>query len=259
MFLRRVVLGVLVVLLAGCSSGNSPTAPKREDIVDQLSVVVESDNFIFRMSPGDSVDVERQEAFHRWAVDQLALSTPKMEYFKYRDVGQMAALTGESANGWADPDAFAVHSIFPWHNHETVHVYSALIGRPSDFFNEGLAVAMSVDPLGGSFRPSYSGAMSVHDWARGEGDNLLRIADVVTTSDFRAVSEFVGYQTAGSFVAFLLQEYGNGSVISFFSSGQRDDSRGRIESSFQAAFGVTLAEAEESWRLFLGTPLPGDP
>lgn len=247
---------LLLLLLSSCSSGRSPTEPNPGAIADELSVIVESDDFVFHMSPGDSVDVARQEAFHRWAVGQLALSTPRIDYFKYRDQGQMARLTGVSANGFADPDAFAVHSVFPWHNHETVHLYSALIGRPSDFFNEGLAVAMSVDPLGGDFRPSYSGAMSVHDWARGEGANLPRIAEIATTSDFRAVSEFVGYQTAGSFVAFLMQDYGTDRVIAFFSTGRRDDSRSRIESSFAAAFGRSLDDAEESWRLFLGVPLP---
>ena len=75
----------------------------------------------------------------------------------YRDRDHMASLIGRSANGLAEPQRLEGHSIFSWHSHEAVHVYSALVGRPSDFFNEGLAVALALDPLAGRFDGTCSG------------------------------------------------------------------------------------------------------
>jgi hypothetical protein len=249
----RSTTALLLLLATGaCNSGGGPTEPNPPPGEPELTATLESPNFSFHFTPGDAVDSDRQEAFHSWAVGQLGISPSRIDYYKYLDRTQMARFTGVSANGFADPATFSVHSVFPWHGHETVHLYTALIGRPSDFFNEGIAVAMSVDPLAGRFEPTYSGALSVHDWARSEGDRLPAIATLVTTAEFRQVAEGVGYQTAGSFVAFLLSEYGSDRLGAFFAAGRRDDSRGRIETSFEDAFGVSLEQAEEAWHRFLG-------
>lgn len=39
-----------------------------------------------------------------------------------------------------------LHTIWPFDNHEVVPVLTAPIGRPSDFFNEGIAVSFQTDP-----------------------------------------------------------------------------------------------------------------
>ena len=62
----------------------------------------------------------------------------RITYYKYRDRSHMSSVTGQVTNGWADPPAFAIHTIWPWDNHEVVHVMTALIGRQPDFFNEVL-------------------------------------------------------------------------------------------------------------------------
>jgi hypothetical protein len=253
---RTVSIVSMLIVLGACDSHGSPTAPDSPAIDQNLTEILETENFTFHSTSGDTVDADRQEAFHAWAVGQLGASPPRIDYFKYLDQDQMARLTGRRANGWADPEKFAVHSVFPWHAHETVHLYSALIGRPSDFFNEGIAVAMSVDPLAGRLEPTYSGGQSVHDWARSEGTRLPAIPSIVTTSDFRAVSEIVGYQTAGSFVAFLISDFGVDRLVLYFGEGRREDSRSRIEASFQSVFGLTLEQAEDRWRLFLGIAQP---
>ena len=104
------------------------------------------------LQSGDSVETERQEAFHAWVVNQLQIVPPRrLQYRKYRDRAHMQRVTGQLTNGWADPPAWTAHSIWTWDAHEAVHVYTAVIGRPSDFFNEGIAVALSVDPSAGRF------------------------------------------------------------------------------------------------------------
>ena len=69
-----------------------------------------------------------------------------LNYNKYRDRSQIRKVTGLETNGFAEPSTYTVHSIFPHDGHEAAHVYTALVGRPSDFFNEGLAVALNSEP-----------------------------------------------------------------------------------------------------------------
>jgi len=237
---------------AGCGGSSSPTAPDPGAGVASLSLTLETASYVFHYSEGDGVDAERQEAFHAWATAQLGVAPgPKVQYFKYRSLAHMGSLTGRIANGWADPEAFAVHSIFRWNAHEAIHVYSALIGRPSDFFNEGLAVAMATDPLAGIYVPRWNG-ISVHAWARQHASTLLPLESMVTTSDFRALDDGTSYPQAGSFVAYLIDAYGIGPLESLFAAGTRDDSKARILAGFQRSFGVSLDQAERGWRDFLG-------
>ena len=91
----------------------------------------------------------------------------------------MQQMTAKVTNGWADPATFAVHPIWPWDNHEVVHVITALFGRPSDFFNEGIAVAMSVDQNG-----RWESALTF----RSHGE-LPRLSDMVETDAFRRLDD----------------------------------------------------------------------
>ena len=132
----------------------------------ELTEIIETENFIFHFAPGDNVETQRQEAFHGWAVNQLGIVPPKkIDFYRYHDRGHMKALTGKVTNGWADTTNFAIHIIWSWDNHECVHCYTSLIGRPSDFFNEGIAVGMSTDPYNGDFQAYWWGE-SVHFWAK---------------------------------------------------------------------------------------------
>ncbi|MEW6321304.1 MAG: hypothetical protein AB1635_09465 [Acidobacteriota bacterium] len=44
-------------------------------------------------------------------------------------------------------------------------IYTALVGRPSDFFNEGIAVSFQSDPVRGDLTPRFNGE-AVHDACR---------------------------------------------------------------------------------------------
>lgn len=218
-----------------------------------MSVTVESAHHVFHHSPGDRVDVERQEAFHDWAVALFRVVVPApIHYFKYINVGHMQALTGQGANGRADVAANAIHSIFEWHPHEAVHIYTALLGRPSDFFNEGIAVALAIDPLGGRDYPLWNNT-PVHAVA-GEAMRNRQIpplATIVETDPFRRVRDDLSYPVAGSFVKFLVDTRGPGPIVTLFRTGERSDSLATIERNFEAAFGVTLQRAEQDWLAFL--------
>jgi hypothetical protein len=246
-----------VGLAAAMACGGSTGTPSGPSSAPPLPFAAESANFRFYYSPGDSVQVERQEAFHAWAVARLGVVVPrKIEYRKYTSREDMGARTGTyNTNGYAEPDGFTIHTLWSWDNHETVHIYTALIGLPSDFFNEGIAVAFQTDPLSGDFEPRINGEQ-VHDAARRYrqlGLLVLPLSRIVSTSGFRGISDnTLSYLEAGSFVAFLIARFGIDRVLPFFRTGTRDDALDTIRARFEQAFGATLEKAEADWLAFVG-------
>src|SRR5262245_50935377 len=129
---------ILLALLWSCSDSPSGPAPGTE-----LPFVAETASMRYFHEPGDTIYIPRQEAFNTWALERLGVTVPqKVEYRKYRSREAMAQYTGRgNTNGFAESELFRFHTIWPYDNHEVVHVYSTLIGRPSDFFHEGMAVS----------------------------------------------------------------------------------------------------------------------
>ena len=240
-----VVVNVALVL-ASCG-GATPTRP----IVAVLPASLESPSFSYRFSTGDSVQSERQEAHHRWAVAQLGVTVPqKIAYNKYLSRAQMGEATGHSnTNGFAEPERFTIHTLWEWDNHETVHVYTALIGQPSAFFNEGIAVAFQTDPATGNYASVFN-SQEVHAaCAQYRALGLLRPLDqIIETAGFRAVSDSVlSYREAGSFVRYLIDRDGMDRVKAFFRASSMNDSRAVIRDRFQTAFERSLEETERDW------------
>jgi|APFre7841882724_1041349.scaffolds.fasta_scaffold12186_2 hypothetical protein len=249
-----VTVAVLLLQTAACGgSSDTPSSPTRSP----LPLAAESSNFRYYYSPGDTVQIERQEAFHAWAVARLGVTLPqRVDFRKYTSRDDMGSRTGRyNTNAYAEPELFTLHTLWTWDNHETVHIYTALVGRPSDFFNEGIAVAFQTNPLDRDFEPRFNGEQ-VHDAARRYrqlGQLVLPLSRVVTTSGFRAVSDSVlSYREAGSFVAFLIDRFGLDRVLAFFRASTRDDALSVIESRFQQVFGTALADAESEWLAFVG-------
>ncbi|HSC29345.1 MAG TPA: hypothetical protein VLD67_18860 [Vicinamibacterales bacterium] len=237
---------LLIAALLPAACGANPSSPS-----DVLTATLESENFSFRFSPGENPQVDKQEAHHAWATAQLGIVLPqKIIYNKYRSREQMREATGRgNTNGFAEPESFTVHTLFSWNNHEPIHVYTARIGRPSDFFDEGIAVAFQTDPAVGDFESRFNG-QQVHEAAaeyRAAGQ-LLRLDQCVETSAFRAISDAtLAYREAGSYMKFLIDRHGLDPVKDFFRISGRNDSRSVIRERFQAAFGQSLDTAETEW------------
>ncbi len=254
---------LLIALLAGCGSPSptspstqtSSTPPSPEVLAQALPATQESANFTWHYSPGDSVDPPHEEAWYTWAIAHLGVSSPeKIQYYKYTSTGQMQQITGMAANGWADVPSNSVHTIFAWQGHEVVHLLTALVGRPSDFFNEGIAVTMQVDP--------YASDPTQALWNGSPPDSLARAAlsqgrlphvqDMAATSAFRLIPDTDGYPWAGSFMQYLVTTYGISKTLDFFRGGAgRDESLDTIVSRFQQVYGVSLSDADLAWRGYL--------
>jgi hypothetical protein len=193
---------------------------------------------------GDSVDMDLQEAFNAWAVQRLGVTvTRKVEYRKYTSRAVMGTYTGRSnTNGFAEPESFTIHTLWSYDNHEVVHLYTSLIGRPSDFFNGGIAVSLQTVPGRNDFVARFNGEV-LHDACRAylrTGVLPLPIARYVTSEGFRSIGDSVmSYRYAGSFVLFLTDRFGLPAILTFFrlSGNGRDDSLAVIQSRFQSVFG----------------------
>ncbi len=243
---------VLLLPLAACGGSGNPTSPS----LQPLPVVAETLSFRYHYGTGDSVEANWQEGYHAWAIAKLGVQVPqKIDYFKYRSREDMGDHTGRyNTNGFADPAKSEIHTLWPTDNHEVVHIYTALVGRPSDFFNEGIAVAFQTNPPAGNFDSVFNG-QSVHEACRQYlrfGTLALPLDRVVTTNDFRAIADDVlSYREAGSFMRFAIDRYGIGRVLDFFRLSSRDDNLSTIKQRFATAIGASFETVESAWTAML--------
>jgi hypothetical protein len=251
--LRRFAIGsagFLVMAVTACG-GNSPSAPTAGDL---LSEQVETASHVYHFAQGDQIDVQWQEAYHLWATAALGVApSRRIQYYKYRSRSHMGQIVGVSTtNAYADPVAYAIHTIWPTDNHEVVHLYSSAWGSPVALFSEGFAVAHHVNPVSGDFVPKWSGT-PIHDLAgqfRRQG-RLLRLGQIAHTSGFRQFDDGVTYPEAGSFVRYLIDARGLDAMKSLFSRLVAGDSADRVRQQVQAVYGVTLDSLEADWLTFL--------
>ena len=250
-FRRAVTLFATLTVMSAC--GGSPTSPSS---ATPLPFVTESATTRYYYEPGDTVDVARQEAFNAWATERLGVVPPqKVEYRKYLSREAMRRYTGNgTTNGFAEPSLWRLHTIWPFDNHEVVHIYTAMIGRPSDFFNEGIAVSFQTDPATGDLSARFNGQQP-HDACRAylrAGTLPQPLSRYVTTGGFRGIADQVlSYRMAGSFVLHLTERFGLPAVLRFFQTNNRDESLDTIRARVQATFGVSLDEVEASWLAML--------
>jgi hypothetical protein len=249
---HAVLCGLALATIVGCGG---PTTPSQAS----LAVASESASYRYHYAAGDRVDSDWQETYHAWAIARLGLQMPqKIEYFKYRSRQEMGDHTGNyNTNGFAEPARFEIHTLWPTDNHEVVHIYTALVGRPSDFFNEGIAVAFQTNPPAGDYDAVFNG-QQVHQACREYlqlGTLVVPLDRAVRTNDFRAIGDQVlSYREAGSFVRFAIDTYGIQRVLDFFRISGRDDALDTIKARFTTAFGVPLETAENAWVTMLRTP-----
>lgn len=245
---RSLLAGMPIVLVSAAVACGSPAAPT----ATPLPLQHETAGMKYYHATGDTIDVDWQETYNAWAIERLGVRPPQpLEYYKYRSKADMGAHIGVyTTNGYNEAELFRIHSIWSTDNHEVVHVLSALIGRPSDFFNEGFAVSFQTDPKRGDLSVRFNG-MQVHDACRdyrGSGAMPHPLVDYVTTSRFRSIQDTVmSYRMAGSFMLHLTERFGLPSVLEFLRGGGANESLATIQARMQTVFGVSLEDAESSW------------
>lgn len=241
----------ILVLLARC--GDNPLSPSKPSL-RELTERVETDNFIFHFASGDYVNPSWQEEYHAWATQQLGVTVPKkIDYFKYISRQHMGELTGfYTTNAWADPAKFAIHTIWPTDNHESVHLYMSLIGDASSLFSEGMAVAFQVNPARNDFEARW-GDQTVHSLAKQfkQTGKLIALDNLLESNGFRSYPSEITYPEAGSFIRFMIDSFGLENMKDIFRTGSKDDSKEIIKEKFKALYGFSIEQAEKEWLEFL--------
>jgi hypothetical protein len=247
------LLGLAAGLFSGCGDGGSTTAPSAAPVL--LTEELETADIVFHFAAGDSVNAPWQQAFHEWATSLLGVSPPgKLRYNKYLSSAHAHQLTGMDHRSWADVATFTVHTPDPQHGHEAIHLYTSLIGWPTDYFLEGLAVGLNLDPFTGA-GPFYvnitddnAHSLARSALARGE---LIPIESIVESDGFWIPPEAMTYPQAGSFVNFVFNEYGIDRLKLLTASIDHSASRQTVMSLFETTYGFSLTEAERRWHIFL--------
>jgi hypothetical protein len=246
-------VGMLAALVAAQLSGCGPVGGDPVQTETVLNRTEQSAHFVFHYAPGDSVDVPHTEAFYAWISEQLSVDVEtRIQYYKFKDRQQKLELTGYDGNGIALPSINTVYTIWPWESHEVTHLLTYRIGAPAALFVEGIAVATSTDPLDGFYTPHWN-RMPVHRCAKDflSAGKLPSLAGIVETDAFRYADPDITYPTAGSFVEYLIEQYGIQKVLHLFPGASSQDSLAVASARFQQVFGISLETAEQDWLTFL--------
>jgi hypothetical protein len=246
--------------LVGCS--HSPVSPSDRNEVDpayELTERLETDHIIFRYSPGDYVESQRAEAFHRWATAELGVSmTRKVLYYKLRDREQMWRVLQSPYTGFAyvDPSRPEVWTYVPFLNHELVHIYSVLFaGWPTNLLVEGLAEAYMTDPYTNDFVPRQTGGTPLVVMAaqfKRDG-RLFPLSSIASNSGWSANNPVVAYVEAGSFVRYVIDRFGMATFKAWWALATSNDTAAAVATKFQTVYGAPLGQVEADWLAWLDT------
>lgn len=224
---------------------------------DKLTVTFSSKHFDYFQSASDVdiLDTAWQEKYYDWMVEQLDIIVPeKIQYYKYRDRAHKKRLTGTTGNGKAEIGTYKFHTIWNADNHECVHVLvMQLIGSPPALFNEGIAVAHSANYL---IRPNFVPCWNSQDFntlskyykQAGSMPSLDKLLCNITFWDY---DSNITYPIAGSFIRFLIDQYGIIKMKSFISSSGFYDTKDKIHNDFYNTYGITIENAWDAWDDFI--------
>jgi hypothetical protein len=243
-------MGLVAANVSSCEDRRSPTDPSA--VYPPLSVQVETADITFHLAEGDQVNAGYQQTFHDWATSYLGESLPqRLRYHKYLDNDHARALSGQPGS-WADIENYSIHSVERQQGHEAIQVYTFVIGWPFDYFTEGLAVALDLDPFTGEEVQFFGAPVHVLCRAWLEEGSLYRIRDIVASDSFRSRPWRSAYPQAGSFVQFMIEDHGLERLKWLFQDVHEYDSTESISSTFEFIYGLSLEEAERRWHEFLG-------
>ncbi len=126
------------------------------------------------------------------------------------------------------------------------------MSNPTDFFDEGMAVALSTNPYDDDFVVRWNGR-PIHLCAKEfEGNGtLIALDNLLESLKFWNYCVQKTYPEAGSFVKFLLDTHGIEEMEDFIRLGDLDDTGAVVKSNFRSVYGFSFKRAEDEWLEFL--------
>lgn len=224
---------------------------------DKLTVKFSSKHFDYFQSESDVdiLDTAWQEKYYEWMVEQLdIIVTEKIQYYKYRDKAHKERLTGTYGNGFAELGTYKFHTIWTAENHECVHVVvTQLIGHPPALFNEGIAVAHSASYY---IHPNFVPCWNNQDFNKlskyyKQNGSMPSLDKLLGNKTFWEYDSNITYPIAGSFIRFLIDQYGIIKMKSFIAISGFYDSKDKIRSNFYGTYGKTIESVWDEWDDFI--------
>lgn len=247
----RAILTAVILVAAACDA--PPTSAELEAI---LSERLATPHFIYHFAPGDSVDTVRQERWVEVIGDTLGiLPSEPMHFYKYRDAEQIGQLVGRVTNGIADPELNRFHSIWPFDDHEPMHVLVTrhLGNNAPALFSEGIAVAHQFG-LNEDIVDPYWNARRVHEVAVGvirSGTLPPLDALIETASFFDEYDDQITYPVAGSFIRFVMDSTGSEPILDLMRQVPRFANADVTATAFEATFRATIEMWWMRWQEYL--------
>jgi len=226
--------------------------PNYTRITKELRREISTEHFVFHFSENDTVYTERQETYFKWLTAKLGIEPrKKIHYYKYRDRAQIFRLLKYRGNGTVRFGR--VHTVWPWDNHETVHVLvGEYIGSPPKLFNEGIAVAFQVDPVTGRYIPKW-GSRTIDEVSVDliTGSKAPPLDSLLVMESFLQYSPDITYPLAGSFAKYLFERYGIDTFCEFIRDCGWRSSLAGIKGRFSKIYKKRLSECWEEWMEWL--------
>ncbi len=245
-YLNTFIHSVLILVLSAC--GQFRNVPDYSKITKVLNNKINSKHFIFHLSEGDSVNVDWQEQYYEWLASKLKLDLQdKVYYYKYADNNQILDLLGYKGNALVRFGR--IHSIWPSDNHEVVHVLVGTnVGMPPKLFSEGIAVAHQTNPIENDTVPKW-GNMSIDKVAAKfvRESKIPQLDSLLNINDFMKFDADITYPISGSFVKYLITEYGLELLYDFFRESNWDDNPKEMKKIFNEIYRIELIVVWNSW------------
>jgi tetratricopeptide (TPR) repeat protein len=252
------VLGVGGVLAFQLYRGPLGYEVSREDIQRELGGRHETAHFVIHFPASDnrfSKHIEDIAADHEYRYAQLEalFGEPfptKIHTYLYSNGTQKRRLMGADRVYIAKPWLHEVH-LAPLElgsttlKHEIAHVYAALYAPPPLYVSSrfGLLPHMGLIEGLATATEGYKGRLTLHEWSAAllELDKLPKLETVMGPEGYWSSAGPTAYTAAGSFLLYLLEQYGVERVKALYRSGD-----------FQETYGRSLSVLTEEWRGFLG-------
>jgi hypothetical protein len=233
---------LIITMLAQTTGLLFLTSQAAAEPIDGFELIAETEHLSFYSRPHRrlKIDARRCERFLQETAIRLGVAIDsRWSYYRHSHPVEVAYHAGPLASvssGMTVPDAEEIHSVLAFHPHELVHVVAVQMGDPGRFFHEGLAVV-----LGDKARLQ---GQSVHSLAMRAGPSV-NLLDLVR--DFDGADPLTAYAIAGSFVDYLIKQYGLKKVADYFRIC-KPANMDRI-AAFERTFGDTLPRIATRWSM----------
>ncbi len=214
------------------------------------NLYAETAHFRYYVRPGDRIPqwtLQLAEDHLEATCATLGLSfAGSIDYYKHASHQDRLNVTGVANTGVAFAEIGSatceLHSVSAYDPHEVVHaVVHTALGKSPASFDEGVATALSWQ-----WMPK---ARDVHAQASQllQEGRLIGLSRILTNWDFRSYKSYPAYTMAGSFAAYLLEQYGSEKYRELLTL-DRLAAREEIEACFKGAYGESIYAVEAVWR-----------